>query len=396
MPADWPMAKSKKTQPGSREVKRGAKAEAKAPPKSRATAKAAAREKAAERPDVRLELSASRQFASWLAEMNASFAFTTYQAGKIFLIGLKPDGRLSVFERTFNRSMGLCQAAGRLYLSTLYQLWRFENILLPGQAYEGYDRVYLPINAHTTGDLDIHDIAVDGEGRVVFVNTLFSCLSVLDDRASFGPLWRPPFISKLAAEDRCHLNGLAMDGGKPKYVTAVAEADVADGWRSHRADGGIVMDVPANEIVGRGLSMPHSPRLKDGRLWLLNSGTGEVGTLDPTSGKFSAVAFCPGYLRGFDFIGPYAVVGLSKMRRNRTFEGLALDDALAKRKAEAQCAIYVIDTRTGDAVHWLKIEGIISEFYDVVMLPGARRPMAFGTKSDEIRRAITIGVQATV
>lgn len=346
--------------------------------------------------DIKLEISASRQFVPWLAEQNASLAFTTYQSGKIFFVGLKPDGRLSIFERTFNRAMGLCHADGRLYLSTLYQLWRFENVLQPGQDYDGYDRVYLPINAHTTGDLDIHDIALDGAGRVMFVNTLFSCLSVLDERASFAPVWRPSFISKLAAEDRCHLNGLAMENGKPKYVTAVAEADVADGWRDGRRDGGIAIDAQKNAIVGRGLSMPHSPRIRDGKLWLLNSGAGEIGTLDPNDGRFTAVAFCPGYLRGLDFIGPYAIVGISKMRENRTFTGLTLDGALVKRKAEPQCALYVIDTRTGDAVHWLKLDGIVTELYDVVVLPGARRPMAFGTKSDEIRRAITVGAPLTI
>ena len=211
--------------------------------------------------DVKLEISGSRQFVSWLAETNLSLAFTTYQTGKVFLIGLQPTGRLSIFERTFNRCMGLALTDTGFYMSSLYQLWRFENILQEGQAFDGYDRVYLPINGHTTGDLDIHDIAVDGTGRVIFVNTLFSCLATIDETKSFVPLWQPPFVTKLAAEDRCHLNGLAMENGRPRYVTAVAQTDVADGWREKREGGGCIIDVQTNKIIATGLSMPHSPRV---------------------------------------------------------------------------------------------------------------------------------------
>ena len=135
-----------------------------------------------------LELMGSRQFTSWMAAEGVSLAFTTYQTGKLFLIGLGPDGRLSVFERTFNRCMGLCAEGGGLHMSTLYQLWRFENTLAPGQLHDGYDRLYLPIDAHTTGDLDIHDVAVAGDGRVIFVNTLFSCLATIEPSSSFQPL----------------------------------------------------------------------------------------------------------------------------------------------------------------------------------------------------------------
>ena len=338
----------------------------------------------------------SWQFVSWLYEMNASLAFTTYQSGKVFFVGLQPKGRISVFERTFNRCMGLAVTETGFYMSSLYQLWRFENILPEGRTHNGYDRAYLPISGHTTGDVDIHDIAVDGSGRVVFANTLFSCLATTGERESFVPLWQPPFVSKLAAEDRCHLNGLAMVAGRPKYVTAVGETDVADGWRSKRGDGGVVMEVPSGRVVASGLSMPHSPRVHGGKLWLLNSGTGEFGFVEPKSGRFEAVAFCPGYLRGLSFHGDYAVIGLSKPRDHGTFSGLPLDDALAKRNAEAQCGLYVIDLRTGDAAHWLRIEGIVQELYDVVFLPGVRRPMALGFKSDEIRRTLNIGAFGTL
>ncbi len=341
----------------------------------------------------RFELTASRQFSAWLAEQNASLAFTTYQAGKLIFVGAGADGRLSVFERTFNRCMGLHAQGDTLWMGTLYQLWKFRNVLEPGQQTGGYDRLYVPRIAWTTGDIDIHDIAVDGDGQVVFANTLFCCLATVDEDYSFRPLWRPPFISRLAAEDRCHLNGLAMQDGKPRYATAISGSDVADGWRDRRADGGVLIDVAHDEILVDGLSMPHSPRIHNGRLWVCNSGTGHLGTVDPEAGVFNPVTFCPGYLRGLSFIGDYAVAGLS-LPRHKTFSGLALDDNLARSDAEPRCGLVVIDTRTGDLVHWLRISGIVQELYDVVTLPGARRPSALGLKTDEVRRVLSVAPES--
>ena len=337
-----------------------------------------------------LEITTSRQMLSWMAEQKLSMALTTYQIGKLFFLGLKSNGELSVFERTFNRCMGLCTTDNGLYMSSLYQVWRFENLFTAGQVQDDYDRLYLPQLGNTTGDIDIHDMAVDADGRLIFVNTLFGCLATLSETHSFKPLWRPPFISRLAAEDRCHLNGLAMKDGRAAYVTAVSESDVADSWRDRRADGGIVIDVPSNEIVLRGLSMPHSPRWHQGKLWLLNSGTGDFGYADLQAGRFVPVAFCPGYMRGLAFHGDYALVGLSRPRHNKTFSGLPLDENLRSRNAEPRCGIQVIDLRTGDVVHWVRIEGVVEELYDVVVLPGVRRPMALGFKTDEIRRVLSI------
>jgi uncharacterized protein (TIGR03032 family) len=338
----------------------------------------------------RLEITTSRQFPAWLAEQKLSLALTTYQIGKLFFIGLKDNGELSIFERSFNRCMGLCVTANGLYLSSLYQVWRFENLFTQGEQQDGYDRLYLPQVGYTTGDLDIHDMAVAADGRLIFVNTLFGCLATLSETHSFKPLWRPSFSSRLAAEDRCHLNGLAMKEGRAAYVTAVSRSDVVDGWRDHRADGGIVIDVTTNAIVADGLSMPHSPRWHQGRLWLLNSGTGEFGHVDLAAGRFVPVSFCAGYLRGLAFHGDFALVGMSKPRHNRTFSGLALDENLRSRQAEARCGVQVIDLRSGDVVHWLRFEGVVDELYDVVALPGVRRPMALGFKTDEIRRVLSI------
>jgi uncharacterized protein (TIGR03032 family) len=338
-----------------------------------------------------IEVICSPDFTAWLAAQRVSLAFTTYQTGKLFLLGRYPDGRPTVFERTFDRCMGLWGDGQTLWVSTHYQLWHFENVLPPGKTHEGHDRVYVPRVGYTTGDLDTHDVAVESTGRVVFAATTFSCLATLSERASLSPLWRPAFVSRLAPEDRCHLNGLALDGGRVRYVTVVADSDVADGWRDRRRDGGRVLGVPDSRVLASGLSMPHSPRVYRGRLWVLDSGTGHMGSLDPVGGPFEPLTFCPGYMRGLAFAGDYAVVGLSRPRHDKTFGGLPLDGNLAMRGAESRCGLQVIDLRNGDVVHWVRLEGSVSELYDVAVLPGVVRPMALGFKTDEIRRLITVG-----
>ncbi|QXE24283.1 hypothetical protein B6N60_02987 [Richelia sinica FACHB-800] len=280
-------------------------------------------------------------------------------------------------------------------MSSLYQLWRFENALEPGQIHQGYDALYVPQVGYITGDLDIHDLVLQRElnntQKLVFVNTLFSCLATVSETHSFIPLWQPPFISKLAAEDRCHLNGLALQDGKSKYVTVISQSDVAEGWRDKRVDGGCVIDVENNEVILTGLSMPHSPRWYRDKLWLLNSGRGEFGYADLERGVFEPVTFCPGYQRGLAFHGDFTVVGISRPRHNKTFSGLPLDEQLQAKNAEPRCGLLVIDLRSGDVVHSLRLEGVVEELYDVAVLPGIRRPMAIGFRTDEIRRVITIG-----
>jgi len=338
-------------------------------------------------------LSSSRDFDSWLAASGSSIAFTTYQAGKLFMVGTQADGHLSVVERTFPRSMGLAVSSdGRtVALATQYQIHRFDNVLGAGQSTpDGVDAVYAPHAGWVTGDVDAHDVGFDADDRPIFVNTKFSCVAAVSDGHSFQPLWKPGFISRLAAEDRCHLNGLAMEDGEPRYVTVVARSDVADGWRERRSDGGMVIDARSGEVVAEGLSMPHSPRLHQGRLWLLNSGLGQFGYVDLKTGRFEPVAFCPGYARGLAFLGHRAIIGLSLAREDGTFSGLPLDDALRDHGAEARCGLAVIDPDRGDMVDWVRIEGVVRELYDVAVLPGVKRPSLIGFKSDDIRFIISI------
>jgi uncharacterized protein (TIGR03032 family) len=338
----------------------------------------------------KFELNVSRQFPDWLIENKCSLLFTTYQAGKLFLIGMKQDGHLSIFERTFPRCMGLCLRDKTLYMSSLYQIWRFENALPSGQAFQEYDAVFVPQMSYVTGDLDVHDMAIDNNGELIFVNTLFSCLAKASTTHSFKPIWKPSFISKLAAEDRCHLNGLATENGEARYLSCVSQSDVHEGWREHREKGGSIIDLSTGDIVCTGLSMPHSPRLYQGKLWVLDSGSGYFGFVDLKKGQFERVAFCPGYARGLSFVGDFAVIGSSKCRQNGTFSGLELDKNLSDKKVEASCGLHIIDLRTGDIVHSLRMEGVVEELYDVVVLENHLRPMAIGFKSDEIRRMISI------
>ena len=343
-------------------------------------------------PEEKFALTTSRGFESLLNRLGGAICLTTYQAGKFFMLGLKPDGKLSVHERTFARCMGLGVSvdAQELLLATHYQIYKFRNVLPQGQRQGMSDAVYVPRQSWITGDLDTHDIAFGPDGKPVFVNTAFNCIATTSDGYSFKPIWSPPFIDRLAAEDRCHLNGMAFADGAPRFVTAVSQSNVVDGWRDRRTNGGIIMDVASKEVVCSGLSMPHSPRLHNGTLWVLNSGAGQFGWVDVNSGKFEPIAFCPGYARGLAFAGNHAIIGLSLSRETRTFQGLPLDDALKANDAEPRCGLLIIDLTTGNTAGWVRIEGVVRELYDVAVLPGVQTPTALGLVSDEITRVINV------
>jgi hypothetical protein len=124
--------------------------------------------------------------------------------------------------------------------------------------------------SHTTGDIDAHELAIDGKDEIIFVNTKYSCLATLDVVHSFKPVWKPPFISNLAPEDRCHLNG---------HVKA--------------------------------------------------------------------------------------------------------------RDGEPRCGAFIIDTRNGDILHWIKFDGAVREMFDASFIPGVRAPMCVGLGNPEMRTLIT-------
>lgn len=342
----------------------------------------------------RVTYSMSPGLPGFLGAQRVALAVSSYQSGKFYLLGQNVEGGLMVHERFFRKAMGICVPdRDTLLLATLFQIVRFKNVLNKGEQINNtFDACYVPRDISVTGELDAHDVGLLKDGRVVFVNTLYNCLATPSERHSFTPLWKPPFISRIVREDRCHLNGLAMADGVPRYVTAVSKSDTIDGWRDRRSGGGIVLDVTSGEIVIGGLSMPHSPRIYRDRLWLLNSGTGELGWIEPgaseVAAKFHALAFCPGFVRGLAFHGKFAFVGLSKPRYQR-FEGLALDQKLADADSEPWCGVQVIDLDSGACVHWFRLDGAVSELYDLAVIPGVTRPMALGFASNEILGLIT-------
>jgi uncharacterized protein (TIGR03032 family) len=308
------------------------------------------------------------------------------------------DGRLSVFQRNFVRAMGLAATPQRIHLASIAQIWRLENVLGPGQLANQdklhYERLYVPRASFTTGDIDAHELAVGGDGRLIFVNTKYSCLATTDEVHSFKPLWKPPFISKLAPEDRCHLNGLAMKDGAPKYVTAVSRCDVVDGWRERRHEGGILIDVETDRVITEDLSMPHSPRINAGTIWVLDSGRGYLCRVDKDTGKAEQVVFCPGFARGLSFWRGYALLGTS-LPRDGAFKGLELEDNVKARDGEPRCGAYVVDTRQGDILHWIRFDGGVRELFDAAFIPGVAAPMCVGLGNPEMRTLITFDAEAS-
>ena len=323
-------------------------------------------------------------FATWLKEVNIALAFTTYRANRLLFLGTNAvePAQLKLHERLFDRPMGLFVDGESLWMAARCQLWRLDNLLAPGQLHEGGDRLYVPAACFTTGDVNAHEIVLGGDGQPIFVNTAFSCLATIKPRCSFAPTWAPPFITQLAGDDRCHLNGIALKDGLPTWATACGASGDPSSWRNQRSGGGVVIHVPSGQLAASGLAMPHSPRWCDGKLWLLNSGTGELGWIE--DGQFQALCFLPGFVRGLAFAAGFAVVGLSKLRSHQ-FTGLPLERRLqAEGIPGGCCGLRVVDLATGEIVHSLDLPDPIDELFDVAVLPGVRQPRALGLQGEEI------------
>ena len=311
-------------------------------------------------------------FPQILAHFGMSVLVTTYQAGRLVILR-NDNGVLNTHFRMFPKPMGLALAPHRLVLGTEMEIREFHSVpaVAPKLEPKGrHDVAFLPRTAHSTGDVQIHEMAwIDDE--VWFVNTLFSCLCTRSAVYSFEPQWRPSFVSQLAPEDRCHLNGLCVIEGRPRYVTALGETDTAGGWRKNKRDGGILIDVDRQEIIARGLSMPHSPRWYAGKLWVLHSGTGGIGYVEPATGRYQSVAELPGFTRGLSFVGPYAFVGLSQVRESAVFSGIPIAE---RPESDRSCGVWVVNIETGETVAWVKFQNAVQEIFAVEVLPQARFP----------------------
>jgi uncharacterized protein (TIGR03032 family) len=316
-------------------------------------------------------------FPALLEQLGISVLVTTYQAGKLVI--LRSEGNsVNTHFRDLPRPMGMAADSTRLAVGLAQEIRQYRNMVPVCRRLEPagrHDACYLPRAGHLTGDIDIHEMAWAGD-ELWFVNTRFSCLCTLNGIHSFVPRWRPPFVTALAPDDRCHLNGLglALDAdGKPapRYVTALAATDTPQGWRDHKKDGGVLVEVPSGDILVRGLSMPHSPRWLQGRLWLLESGKGGLGYVDLAAGQYHNIAELPGFTRGLDIFGNLAFVGLSQVRESAIFSGIPIAE---RALAERNCGVWVVDLRTGQTVAFLRFEDAVQEVFAVQVLPGLRYP----------------------
>jgi len=308
-----------------------------------------------------------------LDRLAASVLVTTYQAGKLIAVRAD-DGRANTHFRAFDTPMGLAFDRGRLALGTKLEVWDLHDVPAvaakldpPGK----HDACFLTRSRHFTGRIAAHEMAFSGDELWV-VNTRFSCLCTLDRWHSFTPRWRPPFVSRIGPEDRCHLNGMALVEGRPRYVTALGATDANADWRANKATGGVLLEVPSGRVVVGGLSMPHSPRWYDGRLWFLESGAGTLSTVDPAGGRAEVVVQLPGFTRGLDFYGPFAFVGLSQVRETALFSGIPITERLPVE--ERACGMWVVDLRTGQTVAFLRFSSGVQEVFGVLVLPGRRFP----------------------
>ena len=304
-----------------------------------------------------------------LAGIGASLLVSTYQAGKLIVVGARQK-TLALSFHNFDRPMGLAIKPGSLAVAARNQIWRLGNKpdIAPRLAPAGtYDACFLTQSSQVTGEIQAHEMGFSGDELWV-VNTLFSCLCTVHPNFSFVPRWQPPFISGLAAEDRCHLNGLAMDDGRPKYVTAMARTDTPAGWRRDKVNTGCLIEVVSGRTVAQGFAMPHSPRVYQGRVWLLDSGRGSLVRVDPNDATVETVVELPGYTRGLAFLGPFAFVGLSKIRETSTFGGVPI----AEDREDLKCGVAVVDLSAGRTAATLTFDSGVDEIFDVAVLPGVR------------------------
>lgn len=306
-------------------------------------------------------------FSQILSELGISLMVSTYQAGKLVILRADSPQSVNTHFRSFEKPMGVAISGDRMVIGTARQITEFHNVPAVAAKLDPlgkHDAAFLPRITHHTGDVQIHEMAFAGT-ELIFVNTRFSCLCTRSPTYSFVPRWRPNFITDLAAEDRCHLNGLAMRDGKPRYVTALGKTNTQGGWRENKKSGGIVLDITSQEIIAEGLSMPHSPRWHEGRLWVLNSGSGGLGLVDVMSGKYENICKLPGFTRGFDFAGPFAFVGLSQVRESAVFSGIEIADLPLEQRSSG---IWIVDLRNGKIAGYVKFEDAVQEIFAVQVL----------------------------
>lgn len=329
-------------------------------------------------------LESSPGLASWLAGQNCSLIVSGYQSGQVFIIGTDPEGKLQLTATRFDRAMGLCHGRRGLWMASLSQLTHFVPVRSGDGKEAEHDAFLVPQCTIHTGYVNAHEVAVDAAGRPLVAASFFNCVLAVDPMRGSRPVWAPPSIKTLDAADICHVNGLCLDQGKLRFATALAAGGETDGWRQ-RHDGGVIFDCPTGKVVASNLVRPHSPRLHDSKLWLLNSGAGTIGVVK--SGRFAEMTLCPGYPRGLAFLDSAAIIGVSRLRSNGSGADLPLAQRLRKKEVSARCGVVILDTTTGKPLHEAYFGEGIDEIFDVAVLSGLRNPKLLKPGTREAARS---------
>lgn len=307
-----------------------------------------------------------------LCDLDATIAISTYQAGKVIFISAIDENTVTQLPRDFNKPMGIAVKNDFMAIASLGEMSLFKNIPELANDYpiqpKTYDKLYFPRATYHTGMVDIHDVAFT-KNEIIGINTQYSCICKIDENYSFTPFWKPSFISELVPEDRCHLNGLAMSDDEPLYVTALSQTDTHDGWRAFKTNGGVLIHVPSNKIILENLAMPHSPRVYNGKVYVLLSATGQLLKFDPDTNQKEIVADLGGFVRGMSKIENYLFIGLSKIRK--TSSGFK-DLPIAEKATDA--GVIIFDLNSNQIIGRLQYENNVDEIYDVKILHNSRRP----------------------
>lgn len=340
-------------------------------------------------PAEQIDYDVTPSFVALLEHLCCSLVISNYQSSTVMCFSSLGDGRpVQMFAR-LPAAMGLALDGDRLAVAALAEVIVFANVRKLAPTFPKYpgvfDGYFVPRVRYTVGECALHDLAFVGPDLLA-VNTRYSCLCKLDGFYNFVPVWKPPFISAIGPGDRCHLNGMALEGGEARYVTALGTTDTPRGWTENKLDGGVVLEAPSGRVLASGLCMPHSPRVIDGKLYLIEAGTGTLLEIDRATGARRTIVTLPGFARGLAQHGGYLFVGLSLMRDSRPFEGLPVEQS----GRELICGVVAIEIATGKVVGTLRYTGGCTEIHDLQVMRGVRRLGISGYDTDTYTLAIDL------
>ncbi len=323
-----------------------------------------------------------------LRQLHCTIAVSAFQKGKLIFLAAKNERELAQLPRNFVKPMGIALQGDKMAIACKEEVIVLANAPQLAASYPKrtarYDALYLPRLTYHVGDLDLHDLAFGADGLLYGVNTFYSCIVKLDENFNFTPIWQPPFITSLVKEDRCHLNGMALSNGLPRYVTAMSYTDMYQGWRAHLPNNGILMDMVTNDVLASNLAMPHSPRLHKGSLYFLCSATGELVKMDLETGQQTSIIQLEGFVRGLDFYGEYAFVGLSRLRATSSTAA-----KLKHSRPDSKVGVAVVHLPTGSLVAEVNYLNTLDEIFDVKIIPNYQFPGILNTEKPAHKSAIT-------